>query len=209
MLLLTKLYNSYKLYIFFLFLGVIFIYNIYNTEKESMRSIGFTHSNCPNLLIKKNNMFYMYNTQKNIIPGVNPIKFENLEDYKEFMEWLRGQGIRCPVLYLENMNDTQGQDTYRILPDPQEPNIGLPPNRPFKETKLFDAGHNKGSMPGFDPMNQYIGNITPLDKMFHDNQLFGTQRKSANPMDLNFGGSQMAEEAVESGAYEQDYIYKV
>lgn len=200
---------QYKFYIIFILfsLGLFFIYsthvqNIY----EGMNSIGLDRANCPNLLVKRDGKFLMYNTKRAEIPGVNPIVFDHLEDYKEFMKWLRSQGIRCPVLYLERTNDTQGQDTYRLLPDPEEPNAGLPPQRPFKETKLFDAGHNEGSMPGFDSMNQYIGDYTPLDKMFHQTGRFGPEGRSANPMDLNFGGEEFAEEVVESGAYADDTV---
>ena len=59
-------------------------------------------------------------------------------------------------------------------------------------------------MPGFDPMNQYIGLNTPLDKMFHDAEVFGPQGKSANAMDANYGGANFAREVVRSGAYAGD-----
>jgi hypothetical protein len=192
---------NYKLVI----IGILYIFGLYFIIKNSTKSCieGFNNeSSCPNLLMKKDDAYYLYNTNKVDVPGVNPIRFERLEDYKEFMDWLRGSGIHCPVLYLQQTYDTQGQRTYKMLPDPDEPNSGLPPGQPpVRETPLFDAGHSKGSMPGFDPMNQYIGDYTPLDKMFHEEQSLNV---SDNPMDSNWGGVQYSEEVVQSGKYAGD-----
>ena len=152
----------------------------------------------PNLLIKKDAAYYLYNTNKSHVPGVNPIRFENLEEYTQFMDWMRSSGIRCPVLYLQQTNDTQGQSTYRMLPDPNEPNAGLPPAPPVKITKLLDAGHNKGSTPGFDSKNQHIGDYTPLDQIYNQKELLP---KSDNPMDTNWGGIGYSQRQIEKGVY--------
>ena len=90
------------------------------------------------MLIKKDDAYYLYNSAKAEVPGVNPIRFNNLEEYNEFMQWLRGAGIRCPVLYLQQTYDTQGERTYRVLPDANEQHAGLPPTQP-QETLLYDA----------------------------------------------------------------------
>ena len=162
---------------------------------------GFTGSDsCPNLLIKKDNAYYLYNSNKAEVPGVNPIRFNNLEDYTEFMQWLRASGIRCPVLYLQQTYDTQGERTYRVLPDAKEQNAGLPPTQ-TQETLLYDAGHNPGSMPGFDQQNQYIGDITPLDEMFHSRDAI-----SDNPMDTNWGGPEWTRESIREGKYADDTV---
>ena len=117
------------------------------------------------------------------------------------MQWMRSQGIRCPVLYLQQTYDTQGERTYRMLPDAVEQNAGLPPQIMPKETQLYDAAHQKGSMPGFDPLNQYIGDYTPLDAMFHEKGSI-----SDNPMDNQWGGSKYSREVVKSGKYAGDTI---
>ena len=187
-----------------LIIGAIYLLGLYFIIKNTTKSCieGFeVENNCPNLLIKKDAAYYLYNTTKNHVPGVNPIRFENLEEYTEFMDWMRGSGIRCPVLYLQQTNDTQGQSTYRMLPDPNEPNAGLPPARPAKVTKLLDAGHNKGSMPGYDPMNQYIGDYTPLDQIFNEEELLN---KSDNPMDNNWAGVEYSQAQVQRGVYAGD-----
>ena len=187
-----------------LLIGVLFlagfIYVCLNKTSDLLEGFSVP-SNCPNLLIKKDDKYLLVNTTKSHIPGVNPIEFKNLEDYTEFMQWLRGQGIRCPVLFLQQTYDTQGKRTYRILPDAYEPNAGLPPQRMPHETKLYDAGHNPGSMPGFDPLNQYIGDYTPLDKMFHEKGPI-----SDNPMDPNWGGKAYTAEIVKEGKYAGDTV---
>jgi hypothetical protein len=195
---------NYKLII----IGIIYVIGLYFIIRNSTKKCieGFNNNienNCPNLLMKKDDAYYLYNTNKAHVPGVNPIRFNNLEEYTEFVDWLRSSGIRCPVLYLQQTYDTQGQRTYKMLPDPNEPNAGYPPIQPTEITKLFDAGHNKGSMPGFDPMNQYIGLNTPLDKVFEQER---SQELSDNPMDPNWGGAEFSRQVVESSKYAGDTI---
>jgi len=189
-------------FIIILFAFIIGLYFV-STHKTNDVIEGFNGSgteNCPNLLMKKDDAYYLYNTNKLHVPGVNPIKFNNLEDYTEFIDWSRGQGIRCPVLFLQQTYDTQGKRTYRVLPDPENPNAGLPPQRMPKETKLYDAGHQPGSMPSFDPLNQYIGDYTPLDAMFHDTE----NKYSDSAMDTNWGGIAYTEKDIAEGKYAGD-----
>lgn len=80
------------------------------------------------MLIQKGSRFYLYNSKLAQVPGVNPIEFDNLEDYTEFLEWQRSQGIRCPVLYLQETYDAQGNKTFKARPSVSEPQAGLPPS---------------------------------------------------------------------------------
>jgi len=79
------------------------------------------------MLIQKGAAFYLYNTKLAEVPGVNPVRFNNLEEYVEFLDWQRSQGIRCPVLYLQEVYDSQGKMTYKARPSATEPQGGLPP----------------------------------------------------------------------------------
>jgi hypothetical protein len=81
------------------------------------------------MLIQKGSRFYLYNSKLAQVPGVNPIEFENLEDYTEFLDWQRSQGIRCPVLYLQYTYDAQGNPVYKARPSVSEPQAGLPPSQ--------------------------------------------------------------------------------
>jgi len=86
-------------------------------------------SKCPNLLIQKGSKIYLYNSKVAQVPGVNPVVFNNLEEYTDFLNWQRSQGIRCPVLYLQESYDAQGNTTYKIRPSITEPQGGLPPSK--------------------------------------------------------------------------------
>lgn len=203
--------------LFIFLLGFIFVMKytskdiLYNSGISNLEGFTNKSDSCPNLLMKKDNKYFLYNTNKVNVPGVNPIQFNHLEEYTQFMEWMRSRGIRCPVLYLQQTYDTQGQRTYRVLNDPENPNIGLPiqpifdgtdPNQ-NKVTKLYDAGHDKGSIPAFDSLNQYIGLKTPLDELEQQRNADGL---SDNPMDANWGGSNYSQKQIDSGKYGQDKV---
>jgi len=162
------------------------------------------------------------------IPGVNPVKFNNLEEYVEFLDWQRSQNIKCPVLFLQHSYDTQGNPVYKFRPSPTDVQGGLPPVLSYgtdsqaiplsvqesiqepPETKLIDAGrddgpYNDNSYPGYDPINLYQGEYTPLDKMF--NQQEKTGRLSTNAMDINWGGDAYTKGAIDAGYYKGDEVY--
>ena len=188
---------------------------------------------CPNLLIQKGSRFYLYNSNLASVPGVNPIEFNNLEDYTEFLDWQRSQNIRCPVLYLQETYDAQGKRVYKARPSVSEPQAGLPPSicppigiasqvPPFMEpglepvgepaypnpTLLVDATrndppYNKNSYPAYDESSYYIGTTTPLDVMDIKQEL---AKVSPNAMDPNWGGAKYTEELVEEGYYKDNEV---
>ena len=82
---------------------------------------------CPDILVQKDKKYFLYNSKVAKVPGVNPVEFDNLEDYVEFMDWQRSQGIRCPVLYLQTTYDAQGNSVYKVRPSPTDLHGGLPP----------------------------------------------------------------------------------
>ena len=164
---------------------------------------------CPNILIQHGSEIFLYNSKVEKVPGVNPIRFKNLEDYTEFMEWLQGRGIRCPVLFLQFSYDTQGKAVYKIRPSPMDLQGGLSPNVPYSPApaslvKMMDASRdnppfNNKMYDGYDPMNFNIGDYTTHDAAFtakERNLLF-----SDNPMDSNWGGINYSRSVVGSGAY--------
>lgn len=110
---------------------------------------------CPNLLIQKGTTLYLHNTNLAPVPGVNPIRFDNLEEYIEFIEWLRGQGIRCPILFLQHTINAQGESVYNIRPSPTDLNGGLCPTtapvseinagNPDEDPEKYDDGMGPGN----------------------------------------------------------------
>jgi hypothetical protein len=81
---------------------------------------------CPNLLIQKGKQYYLYNTKLKEVPGVNPIVFNDLKEYTTFLDWQKNEGITCPVLYLQQSYNSQGESEYKIRPNTTEPQGGLP-----------------------------------------------------------------------------------
>ena len=188
---------------------------------------------CPDLLIQKGSRFYLYNSKLAEVPGVNPIEFDNLEDYTEFLDWQRSQNIRCPVLYLQETYDAQGNKVYKSRPSVSEPQAGLPPSAaapigiasqvtPMTEpalepvgdeaypnpTQLVDATrndppYNTNSYPAYDETDFYVGTTTPLDQMNIQQE---KAKVSPDPMDPNWGGSEYTQNLVDQGYYKDNEV---
>jgi len=97
-----------------------------NESSDSNSVINKVPSNCPDVLIQKGKVFYLYNSKRVKVPGVNPIKFDDLEEYTEFLEWQRSQGITCPILFLQHAYDIQGESVYKNHPSPDNISSGAP-----------------------------------------------------------------------------------
>jgi hypothetical protein len=222
------------LFIIVFLIGLFF----YAKQSSSKYSEGLTNNTlnaprCPNLLIQKGSKFYLYNSKIAQIPGVNPVEFNNLEDYTEFLDWQRSQNIRCPVLYLQETYDAQGNRVYKSRPSVSEPQAGLPPSSaapvgiasqvtPMMETSLEPVGdeaypnptllvdatrndppYNQNSYPAYDQTSYYIGTTTPLDQMNMEQEKAPI---SPDPMDPNWGGAAYTEDLVEKGYYKQNNV---
>jgi len=202
------------LFILMVFLGGLYFYICYTNNPKMLE--GLTTMNgemrCPNLLIQKGIKYYLYNSNIAQVPGVNPIEFNNLEEYTEFLEWQRGAGIRCPVLYVQNTYDAQGNRVYKVRPSVSELEGGLPPTTtvplPLKFTPLVDATqsdqpYNKNGYPAFDQSSYYVGSLTPLDQMKNSdyNMLY-----SDNAMDPNWGGAEYTQALADSGYYKGNEV---
>jgi hypothetical protein len=164
---------------------------------------------CPNILVQVDSKFYLYNSRVAKVPGVNPIEFNNLEEYTEFLDWQKSQGIKCPVLYLQKTYDAQGEQVYKVRPSVSDLHGGLPPSPPFPNTtKLVDATHsdmpyNKQSYPSYDQTDYYVGTTTPLEMMNYEQQASGV---SPNPMDPNWGGADYTQKLVDAGYYAENEV---
>ena len=224
--------------IIFLLILVFLIGMYFYAKNGDSGSDGFTNNQstgprCPNLLIQKGSRFYLYNSKLAQVPGVNPVEFDNLEDYTEFLDWQRSQNIRCPVLFLQETYDAQGNRVYKSRPSVSEPQAGLPPSAaapigiasqvtPMMETGLEPVGedaypnptllvdatrndppYNQGSYPAHDQTSYYIGTTTPLDAM---NMQQESAKVSPDPMDPNWGGSEYTQELVDKGYYKDNEV---
>lgn len=216
----SQMLNTLLFTIVVFMLGLYFVIN-YSAANTQEGFVTNQPHRCPNILIQEGSEIYLYNSQVAKVPGVNPIKFNNLEDYVEFMKWQRSQGIVCPVLYLQQTNDAQGKNIYKIRPSPVDLQGGLPPmidtsvsfgtagrNRLPPVTKLMDSNrndppYNTNSYPGFDASGFNMGDVTPLDLMNFIQQDSGM---SPNPMDPNWGGPKFTQHLIDSGYYEGDQV---
>jgi hypothetical protein len=61
---------------------------------------------CPTTLINDGDKLLLYNPTLAKVPGVNPIQFNNLEDYTTYVEWQRANNLHCPVLKLDKVDNT-------------------------------------------------------------------------------------------------------
>jgi len=221
------------LFILIFLIGLYFYSKADSKYAEGLTNNSYITPKCPNLLIQKGSRFYLYNSKLAQVPGVNPIEFDNLEDYTEFLDWQRSQNIRCPVLYLQETYDAQGNRVYKVRPSVSEPQAGLPPSTlppvgiasqtpPIMESELDptdpnsypnptllvdatrnDPPYNKNSYPAFDQTSYYTGTTTPLDGM-------NIQQESASvspdPMDPNWGGSAYTQKLVDAGYYKDNNV---
>ena len=155
----------------------------------------------PNLLLREGNTLHLINTRAPRIKGINPIVFNNLEEYVDYWEFQKENGIDCPVLYFQETYDTQNQKGYRLLVNPMEPNAGISSvfkqKKPDKVKRLLtdanrdDPPYNQNQFAGFDPEDQNVGVETPLDNITH----------TENPMDPKWGGHKVTHNAIKSGKF--------
>jgi hypothetical protein len=163
---------------------------------------------CPNILLRRGNRLLLFNTY---LPesDTNPIPFYNLDEYTNYIEIQRNKGYRCPVLFLQEENDTQGNDIYRIRPSPFSLEGGLPPEipnpRPVIDATRDNPIFNKNQHFGFDPYNRDVGIYTDLDKI-HDSTRQAPV--SDNPMDTNWGGITHSQEMIDLGKYAENTVGK-
>jgi hypothetical protein len=216
---------------------IIFILGMYfcyctNSNEQKEQFTGNKKKKCPNLLIQKGCKIYLQNTELANVPGVNPLIFENLEQYVDFVTWQRSQGINCPVLFLQHSYDAQGDEVYKVQTSPTEPQGGLPPSNTSSSSSsntssattpmhlpLADPNYNQhiplinaendfppfnqNMPPAYDPSSFYIGKKTPLDKI---NEKQESLLYSDNAMDSNWGGVEYTRENVKAGKYKGNNV---
>tara|TARA_B100001059_G_C17834793_1_gene587260 strand:+ start:512 stop:1201 length:690 start_codon:yes stop_codon:yes gene_type:complete len=198
--------------IFMFVIGLLFTL----TYKHNDLVEGFTFNDkCPNLLIKKGKELHLVNTKKAMIPGVNPVKFDSLEDYAQFVEYQKYLNIKCPVLYYQETYDSQNNKGFRLMSNPLDSKAGLPSNisKNYNVTNsniptsgmfedsddvnpLVDASRdkkpfNQGNHNGMDTDDQNVGLKTILDKMDMD----------TNPMSRWWKGDAATQASIKRGDF--------
>jgi len=190
-----------KIYFILLLFVLGFIFCLTNRKEELIEN--FDTAQCQDILLQKGNKFHLLNTKKARVPGVNPVVFNNLEEYAEYVKWQDSMGIKCPVLYFQEKYDAQNNRGFQMEPDPLLPNAGtqkitisdIVDKKKLRNSHSDNPPYNQNQYSGFDYLNQDIGTYTSLDAKFH-----AKEEKSWNPRDSNWGGQQMTNEFAKQEA---------
>lgn len=185
---------------------VLIISSIFRNKIEPMQSEPESERNpkikCPKVLIKKGEQLILYDdTDKEIT------KFTGLDEYIEYLKNERARGLSCPVLFLQQENDTQGRDVYRVRPSIFDQQGGMTPVdiAPIIDSNRNSKIYNVNNYPGFDPLGLQNGVYNQLDAV-HDST--ENTKTSDNPMDTNWGGVEFTQEVIDSGKYEDNEVVK-
>jgi hypothetical protein len=199
---------------------------------------AFTNKNyrCPNILFQKGSDYFLYNSKIAKVPGVNPLQFKNLEEYVEFTEWQRRQGIKCPILYVQEAQDTQGNTVYKARPSPTDMHGGLPDlalngaNNMPTANNIMPAANNimpaANNMPAANDESKLLDagrddqpyNVNGFPGFDGGNQYIGLDTPldkmynenkgsiSPNPMDTNWGGAKYTQALIDKGYYKDNEV---
>jgi len=108
-----------------------------NEEEVTYEMVDETIVNCPNVLIRKGNLLLLINTHQEPEEGTNPVIFNHLDDYIHYVKTQRETYDNyCPVLFLQEESNAQGENVYRVRPGPFDQQGGAPsPNVAMSEIK--------------------------------------------------------------------------
>jgi hypothetical protein len=166
---------------------------------------------CPDLLLKREGRLALIHSK---LPKseTNPIYFTSLDEYTQYVEIQRKKGLQCPILYLQEEQNTQGETVYRMRESPLNTNPGnqvvsvqTPQIVKIQDASRSGSKFNKDLYPGFDSHGTYIGRYTTLDEIHNSTQ---KSKLSDNPMDTNWGGVLYSQTAIDSGKYEDRVVGK-
>ena len=171
-------------WLFILFMFVAGLYVNLNYGSQQMKE-GFS-KRCQDVLVQDGDELVLKNTSLAEIPGVNPVRFKNLEDYAEFVEWQHSQNIYCPVQYFQKSYDPQNNPIYQERPQPVD----------MKDAPPYALA----AYPEMDTKNQ----PNPLLDDYFD---VGEKKSvSDNAMDFNWGGSENEQKAIDEGNYKGNEV---
>ena len=174
----------------------------FESESESS-SAAWTKPRCPNMLVQKGSAYYLFNSSLAFVPGVNPVQFDTLAQYDAFLGWQKSQGIHCPVLFLQQSYDTEGQRVYYQRPSPFDLQAGLmpvsssavpPTSVQIMDTTPFDSQDA-------DAVTTMAPIYAPVPSAPEHPQLL-----SDNAMDDNWGGVAYTQRAIDSGKYDDNNV---
>ena len=123
-----------------------FILGMYVYVNRSITQDGFElfeRYRCPDMLVQQGSEIFLFNSKLARVPGVNPIKFNNLEEYAEFLTWQKSRGITCPVLYLRSGLNAQGDVVF--TDSPGVPPMNIPRGNPTVDMTVASSYSSSSS----------------------------------------------------------------
>ena len=184
---------------------VVILNNGVKTEPESTIK-------CPDILLRSGNKLSLLNTKN---PNVKPLYFSNLEEYKQYHDKQEKNGMSCPILYIQEENDTQGKDVYKIYSNPFHVEVGL--SMPLVGSKIESMNNivqddvlkfNENGYTGFDAHGLNVGRYTMIDQVHDSTKIENNDNTSNNAMDTEWSGIKKTEDAILNGKYEKNYVMR-
>jgi len=221
---------TFLLFVFFTFFLGLYLYTTgkfhafrkYETMqgKRGVIDANPALQSCPDLLVKRGNKLLMFNTGASLNEGVNPIVFPSMNEYIAYNRKQEQNGVKCPMLFVQEEYDAQGNQVYRARPSPFDLGGGLSSHSvvasmqrhpldksnptPYHDASRDDPPYNQNMYPGFDASSQYQGRYTSLDKV-HDSTMLSPSG-SLNPADPNWAGVLATQDAINKGIFEENNV---
>jgi hypothetical protein len=190
---------------------VIFLSGFIVLLNNGMRNVGMNmdfDEKCPKFLVRNGNKLSLLDSNKQIV-----LSFYSLDEYEEHLKEQKKRGVHCPVLYVQEENNAQGNDIYKMYSNPFQLESGvfsLPLSSVYesidpdqKPIPVLDANRdnspfNANNYPGYDPVGLNVGEYTTIDEV-HDSTK--NEKYNDNAMDTNWQGVKKTEQSVASGKY--------
>jgi hypothetical protein len=103
------------------------------------------------MLLQVGSSIWLYNSNNPIIKNINPIPFNNIEEYYDFVKWQNDVNIKCPILYVQQVYNTQGEAEYHLRNTPLQP---------FNEDKIIIESTDTTIIVKDDiPNNLYVNHL--------------------------------------------------
>lgn len=128
------------LIISFIFLLGLYSYMKYKSTINEPFSLDL-EKQCYDVLVQEGKLFFLHNTKIAEVPGLNPVIFQNLDEYVDYMRWQRSQDIRCPVLFLQKSMSANGDTEWVQRKGPMDLQPGANP-RPKSDSPHTNVINN-------------------------------------------------------------------
>lgn len=214
------------LVILFVIFLIIFIYlNGYSIEGLA------GNESCPDMLIQQGTKYLLYNTYKSE-SDTNPIKFDNLTQYAEYVKKEADNGNICPILFVQQVLGAQGDTTYKIRNDPLNPQDVDYKSQSSSELKIQDNYKTPYTRQIYmdNLASNIVNNLTTneisnIDKLELTKSILAQTQPpctptpddikpleinglTADPMSQNWGGPEFTDKIINQGYYAGNEVIK-